>query len=421
MSESDSPTPTPTPFQRKTLWAAITGLSLLTIAALICGLVFGMARLFVALEAVLVPPIIAGILAYILHPIVIFVQGFIKKRVLSVALVLATTLTIVAGFAFTIVPPLIEQTGELIEKRTVYYQKAIAASNDLLERPLVQQGIDMLYKKAQAENAAESPPQASSPAIDNPSYKQKLSEVISMHTELIAGKVFTWLSAGSKILSSITTIIVGMIMVPVFLFFFLMESEHISRNWHDILPLRHSHFRDELVGTLQDINNYVISFVRGQMLVSLIDGALLGIALKIMGLPYAITIAAAAAILGIIPYIGNILTLLPALLIAWVTWQDASYVLATACIFICVNQFDGWVVQPRIVGKHVGMHDLTIMFSVLFWSLVVGGVIGALLAVPLTASIKVIFTRYIWPSVANPSQQTVEQIPPKKPKKVSID
>ncbi len=404
MSKSDDPIPTP--FQRKTLWVAITGLCLLTIAALICGLVFGMARIFVALEAVLLPPIIAGILAYILHPIVVFVQRFIKKRVLSVALVLTASLTIVAGFVYNIVPPLIEQTGELIEKRTTYYQKALATSNDLLERPLIQQGIDMLYKKAQSENAEAGSLSASddAEASDTPSYKQKLSEIISMHTELIASKALTWLSAGSKLLTGITTLIIGLIMVPVFLFFFLLESEQISRNWHDILPLRHSQFREELIGTLQDINNYIISFVRGQMLVSLIDGALLGIALKILGLPYAITIAAAAAILGIIPYIGNILTLIPALLIAWVTWNDASYVLATMCIFICVNQFDGWIVQPRIVGKHVGMHDLTIMFSVLFWSLVVGGVVGALLAVPLTASIKVIFTRYIWSSVAQQSK-----------------
>ncbi len=398
MSKSDDTIPTP--FQRKCLWVAITGLNLLTIAALICGLVFGMARIFVALEAVLLPPIIAGIVAYILHPIVVFVQQFIKKRVLSVALVLATSLTIVAGFLYNIVPPLVEQTGELIENRTIYYQKATATSNDLLERPLIQQGIDMIYQKAQAENAEEGNLSTTAAASDAPSYKQKLSEIISMHTELIASKALSWLSAGSKLLTGITTLLVGAIMIPVFLFFFLMESEQISRNWHDVLPLRHSKFREEIIGTLQDINNYIISFVRGQMLVSLIDGALLGIALKILGLPYAITIAAAAAILGIIPYIGNILTLIPALLIAWVTWNDASYVLATACIFICVNQFDGWVVQPRIVGKHVGMNDLTIMFSVLFWSLVIGGVVGALLAVPLTASIKVIFTRYIWSSVA---------------------
>ena len=175
---------------------------------------------------------------------------------------------------------------------------------------------------------------------------------------------------------------------------------------------------DEVVETLQQINSYIISFVRGQMLVSLIDGIILGIALKLMGLPYAITIAAAAALLGIIPYIGMISTSIPALLIAWFTWHDVSYVVGVAAIFICVSQFDGWVIQPRVIGNRVGMHDLTIMFSVLFWSLVLGGVVGALLAVPLTAAIKVLFIRYVWSSVtpstptSQPSPDAAPQSPP---------
>ncbi len=398
MRKSDSPIPTP--FQLKTLWVAITGLCLLVIGALICGVIIGMGSIFVALEAVLLPIIIAGILAYILHPIVIFVQGFIKKRVLSIILVLATAAIGLVGFLYNIIPPLVEQTGELIEKRSTYYQQAVATSKDLLSYPLVQQGVDMLYNKSQRENEVNLAPAAEESPVTELSYKDKLSSILTQHTEFITQKAITWLSAGSKLLTSLTTFVIGVVMVPVFLFFFLKESDHISRNWHDILPLRDSTFRDELIGTLQDINDYIISFVRGQMLVSAIDGILLGIALKIAGLPYALTIAAAAAFLGIIPYIGNILTAIPALLIAWFTWHDPSYVLVIACIFVCINQFDSWIIQPRIVGKHVGMHDITIMFSVLFWSLVLGGIVGALLAVPLTASIKVIFTRYVWPTVS---------------------
>jgi predicted PurR-regulated permease PerM len=190
-------------------------------------------------------------------------------------------------------------------------------------------------------------------------------------------------------------------MVPVFLFYFLLESASIAKNWHTVLPIRRSAFREEVVGTLQEINNYIISFVRGQMLVSVIDGIILAIALKIMGLPYAVTIAAAAALLGVIPYLGMIGTWIPAVLIAWFTWHDVSHVVIVSVIFACVSQFDGWVLQPRILGSRVKMHDLTIMFSVLFWSFVIGGVVGALLAVPLTASLKVLFTRYIWSSYRN--------------------
>ena len=71
-------------------------------------------------------------------------------------------------------------------------------------------------------------------------------------------------------------------------------------------------------------------------------------------------------------------------------------VVAVGVTFLAVSQFDGWILQPKVVGNSMKMHDLTVMFSVLFWSMVFGGVIGALLAVPLTASIKVLFRRYVW-------------------------
>ena len=78
------------------------------------------------------------------------------------------------------------------------------------------------------------------------------------------------------------------------------------------------------------------------------------------------------------------------------TWHDAGHVIAVLLIFLSVSQLDGWLLQPRVLGKRLHMHDLTIMFSVLFWSSVLGGIVGALLAVPLTAALKVIFIRYVW-------------------------
>jgi predicted PurR-regulated permease PerM len=76
--------------------------------------------------------------------------------------------------------------------------------------------------------------------------------------------------------------------------------------------------------------------------------------------------------------------------------QPWVYPLIVTGIFVVVQQIDSLFVAPRIVGDAVGLHALTVIFSVLFWSLLIGGFLGALLAVPLTASIKVLFRRYIW-------------------------
>lgn len=393
----------PTVFQRKICWAALTGIALAVVILLVCSLLFGLGALFVSLEPVLLPVVIAGFFAYILSPCVALVQKRIAKRVWAVTTVMAVAGVLVVGLGLTIVPPLVSQTGELITKREQILVSAVEGGRaQLEENSLLQRGVDMLYSKMLKDaRASELPVEDYENLSQETTYEGKLIAILSFNSSYLTEKALSWLTAGTRALSGLSMAFIGAIMVPVFLFYFLLESASIAKNWHTVLPIRRSAFREEVVGTLQEINNYIISFVRGQMLVSVIDGVILAIALKIMGLPYAVTIAAAAALLGVIPYLGMISTWIPAVLIAWFTWHDVSHIVIVSVIFGCVSQFDGWVLQPRILGSRVKMHDLTIMFSVLFWSYVIGGVVGALLAVPLTASIKVLFTRYIWSSYRN--------------------
>ena len=397
----------PSLFQRKICWAALTGVALVVVVSLVFGLLFGLGSLFVALEPVLLPVVIAGFLAYLLSPCVALVQKRITRRIWAVVSVMSIACVLLVGLGLTIVPPLVQQTGDLISKREQILESVVEGGKaQLAENRLLQKGVDMLYSKMLKDaRASELPLEDYEDLSQETTYEGKLTAILSFNSSYLTEKVLGWLTAGTRALSGVSMAFIGTIMVPVFLFYFLLESASIARNWHTVLPIRRSAFREEVVETLQEINNYIISFVRGQMLVSVIDGIILAVALKIMGLPYAVTIAAAAALLGIIPYLGMISTWIPAVLIAWFTWHDVSHVLIVTAIFGCVSQFDGWVLQPRIVGSRVKMHDLTVMFSVLFWSYVIGGVVGALLAVPLTASIKVIFTRYIWSSYRSAGEQ----------------
>jgi len=145
--------------------------------------------------------------------------------------------------------------------------------------------------------------------------------------------------------------------------------------------------------------------------VAFIDGILVGVALTIFGLNYGLLIGVCMAFLGIIPYIGNILCLLPACLIAYsqkpeTLWYLPQWgaVLGVVLIFVVVQQINSLVTAPKIVGDSVGLHPMTVIFSMLFWSLILGGILGALLAVPLTAAVKVLFMRYVW------DQQVIEGI-----------
>lgn len=407
----------PTILQSRVMWSALTLLSLVFIVALAFASAYGLVKLFVALEAVLIPVLIAGILAYLLNPVVKWLQKYVVKRIWAVLIVMLGAFGLITGLFLCIVPPLVKQSNELYDNRKYIASNVVTSARKLLrEDRYVQQAVDMLYTQALKEQnetatAKDAPPATESVEVvatqtvqepatteeaQNKAYETKLQVVMNHHSGYLVKKGVEWLTAGGRFLFGLTYVFIGIIVVPVFLFYFMLETEPIAKNWDKILPLRSSHLKDEIVATLSEINQNVVSFVRGQLLVSLIDAFILGIALSCMGLPYALTIAAAVAILGIIPYIGMISTSIPAMLVAWFTWHDFSMVVAVVAVFLSVSQLDGWVLQPKIVGKNMKMHDMTVMFSVLFWSLVFGGVFGALIAVPLTSAIKVIFKRYVW-------------------------
>ncbi len=390
----------PTPFQRAACWHALTWACVLFLVIVACGLLYGLVRAFVALESVLLPVIIAGVLAYLLNPIVNWLQARIGcSRVLAVLPVMLGAGVVVGIFGYTVVPPLVNQTQDLIQHRAEYLQNAVDAGKSFLENtPIAQTAIDTLYKRMQDEKKTEGGKsrEIKQDANEPKDYTGKLIAILEHHSDDLISIGIRWLTAGTKVIYGSVGFLIGIVLIPVFLFYFLLESEGIKEKWHDVLPIRASRFRDEVVGTLRDINTYVVSFVRGQMLVSLIDGVVLGCALMIMGLPHAVTIGVAAALLGIIPYIGMITVSVPALLLAWSMWHDAGHVAAVLAIFLSVSQLDGWVLQPKILGTRLHMHDLTVMFSVLFWGSILGGIVGALLAVPLTASLKVLFKRYVW-------------------------
>jgi predicted PurR-regulated permease PerM len=128
----------------------------------------------------------------------------------------------------------------------------------------------------------------------------------------------------------------------------------------------------------------------------MIDGVLIGAALMIMGLDFALLIGILVGVLGLIPYAGMLICWIPAVLMAIAQFGDWGHPIAVTVIFIAMNQIDGLLIAPKIVGESVGLHPLTVIISVLAWSIVLGGLLGALLAVPLTATLKVLLKRYFW-------------------------
>jgi len=437
-----SPEEIPTLTQRKVAWSALTMLSIITIGALAIGLIWVLARTVSFLQPVLLPFAIAGVLAYLLEPVVGWLCKRKIKRIIAVGIVFATfgLVGIVGGI--WLAPQAYRQTVGLAKRLPAYAQSAEKKVTEILDHydktvvPL-QLPDPSTFPVGMDEPPASQPTPSPDPAsleatpdaapqtdpaevlagspdkkadaeehdkkflgrfdtddlaqlanAQIPKIEQLLPELGARAWGFVSNSVGGFLGAFGFLLS--------MVIVPIYLFFFLLESPTIARQWGEMVPLRKSALKSEVVSVVTQINGYLIAFFRGQLLVSMIDGAVTGIALLIMGLDFALLIGLLVAVLGLIPYLGIVLALIPALLIAFVQYNDWQHPLVVVVIFLAVQNLDGIFIAPKIVGDSVGLHPLTIIMSVFFWSLLLGGLLGAILAVPLSATIKVLLYRYVW-------------------------
>ncbi len=408
----------PTRFQSKTIWRALTGIAILVIGMLIVGLIWLTGKTLGYLQPVLVPLAVAGIVAYLLDPIVTWLQTRGLSRLKAVIGVFASFVILLTVLGFLIVPPIAKQVSDAFHDKEEIARKATTAMTGVKNAPWLKPLINYASEKVNPETGAthvepEGISTATAESSENrdiyskPDYQYRWQFLISKYATQIAKTITDWFSEGSSKIFGILGLTIGFVMAPIYLYYFLKESSSIKAHWHEYVPLKASRFKNEVVDSLQEINGYLISFFRGQMLVAFIDGILVGIALWVFGLPYALVIGLFMAVLGVIPYIGNIICLIPACLIAFVHFGHVdnqnflgtspwAYVMAVIAIFLIVQQINSLVTAPKIVGDSVGLHPMTVIFSMLFWSLLLGGFIGALLAVPMTAAIKVLFRRYIW-------------------------
>ena len=368
------------------MWSALTTFAVFAIGSMAVFLIWGTGVLLSFLQPLLIPFAVAGVLAYLLEPVVKKLCIWGLSRTHAVLLVFGVFTISGLLILIWIIPVLYQQGFEFGRSIPEYVEKT---------QFLLMNGAQRLQEKY-ANNT-----------YINSTVQQAFT---SMQIELPALANNIWKFAVHSLGGVLGAFgfVLGLIIIPFYLFYFLKESVNISANWGSYLPLHASRARDELVDVLTEINGYLIAFFRGQLLVSAIDGGLIGSALIIAGIPAGLLIGLMVAVMGLIPYLGMLLCWVPAVIVAAVKFSDWQHPLIVTAIFIGINQLESWLIAPKIVGKSVGLHPLTVIASVIGWSLLFGGLLGAILAVPLTATLKVLLKRYIW---KNDSYSSATQSP----------
>ena len=410
----------PTPWQTRMLWTSLTAVGMAALAAVIVGTVWVAGEVISFLKPLLIPFAVSGVLAYLLDPVVAFLCRRARMtRTRAVLAIFATIFLVLALLGLTVLPGFYRQSKVVALKVPVYsqkFQQKLPEWFDSIRKKLHDFGERLptvsrssppptpTPPSGDSETAAPSATPAQTPAAKrNPLDAESLNDYFDAQINKLQDRIPAILNGLGGILVSsiggffgIIGFIVSAILIPFCLWYFLKEGDQIKMHWPAYLPLAPSKFKDELVAALTEINEYLVAFFRGQLIVSLIDGTLIGLSLLILGLDFWFVIGLMVVFFSLIPYIGIIICYVPAVIIATLQFGDWQHPLWVTLIFIAVQQFEGFVVAPRVVGETVGLHPLTVILGVLGWSIVFGGVLGALLAIPLTATLKVLLGRYVW-------------------------
>jgi predicted PurR-regulated permease PerM len=405
--------PPPTQKQARILWASLTALAVGVFVALLVVLLWVLGLIVQQLSSVLLPLSIAAIIACLLDPLVDRLEGRGLPRVRAIICVFALGTVIFGALIGSVLPQIINETKELAERIPAYAVRVQQRAENWINNPPARLRKWLSLPTAPAEpgpvNSTEQPPDTvltnqppPTPATgDGGTLLSKALEpkTIRSATTWLAGtlpKVGSWLFGQVTRVASWLGVLAGLLLIPVYAFYLLLEKRGIQSNWTDYLPLANSNLKDQIVFVVGSINDCLIAFFRGQVLVAVCDGVLYTIGFFSIGLPFAFLLGAMAIVLTMIPFLGAMVTCIAALIIAFAQFGDWRHPALVLGVFAVVQTLEALVVSPKIMGNRVGLHPLTIIIAVMAGTTLMGGILGGILAIPLTAALRALMFRYVW-------------------------
>ncbi|MGI6120103.1 MAG: AI-2E family transporter [Desulfosporosinus sp.] len=305
-------------------------------------------------RTILGPFFLAFILAYLLNPLVEALERKRISRKKSILIVFGLIIAIIIAIIFFILPTLYNELNKL----AVSLPEALRLINEKFD------GFREQFKATGLPN--------------------RVALVVDQHLGqgevIIADRLNLFLENLPHVLSTVTLYILS----PVIAIYFLADWKNLGAHFLRIIPQRG---RMEWRRLWQDINHVIRQFVRGDLLVAVIVGVLVGIGVKLVGMDYALLIGLICGISDLIPYFGPVIGAVPAILLALT--KSPVMALKAAMIILIVQQLEGNVISPKLMGDSVGLHPLWVIFAILAGG-ELAGVWGMLLAVPVAAMLRVV-------------------------------
>ena len=329
-----------------------------------------------SLSGVLLPFFVAWFMAYLLYPIVKFVQYklHVPTRALSIIVALLFVGIIMAAIFYFIVPPMIDQFNRLSVIASKYFHETTHVNSlSSIAKQWVLEHQDEIEK-----------------FLRSPDFRKALQSTMP--------KIFSVIGQTASIVISIIASFITLL----YMFFILLDYETLSTKWVKIFP---KNVRPFWQGLAQDVERELNNYIRGQGMVALSMGILFCIGFTIIDFPMAIGLGILIGILDLVPYLHTfalVPTAFLSLLKAADTGQNFWIIfLSAVAVFIIVQIIIDMIITPKIMGKAMGLNPAILLLSLSVWGALLG-FIGLIIALPLTTLIIAYWQRYVTKDVKIP-------------------
>ncbi len=346
-----------TPAQLKFVRVVLLATLALVLAGVTVVTLMGLAALLSTFQALLLPIAIAAVLSLILYPVSEFLYLRMHlPRVVAAAVVVTVLVGALVAILSLLVPTLLRQGAQMLEWLPGFVERAHQAL--LTEWP--EAGVTIAEQMRDLDWA-----------LFLPDPEDAMASV-GLYSSMLVGSGF----------------------VPFFVYFFLLVGKRIEGVAEEVTALFGGETQRELRYLLDVFVEYIATFFRGQLIIALIMGIMFSIGFTLIGLRSSVLIGVLLGLLNVVPFLGTIVGLITVLPIAYMQEGGGSELALLALgVFVVIQIVESWVLTPKIMHDRSGLHPMMVVVSLFFWGTLLGGIIGMLLAVPLSAFVATLWHR----------------------------
>jgi predicted PurR-regulated permease PerM len=354
--------------QQVTVAAAVTILAVVVIVGAVGMLIWLISAFFGKFSSVFMPLAVGAVAALVTKPWYDWLRGRLRlpKPLALLAVVLSMVLPVVA-FVWFFGALVVEQLSDLISKVPQWWGQMLTFVDDRWPRVLL--------------------------FFEEDPWGQRLKEAVAGQQETLLGGLQILggkaLSAGMGLFGALGSLL-SWAVLPIYFAFFLMTEPSRLGDLGKQLPFLKEETRNDVVYLATEFVTIIVAFFRGQLVIAFLQGLLYALGFSLVGLKYGFVIGLALGFLNIIPYLGSIVGLGVSIPLAYFQ-AGGGLVLAfwVVVVFTVVQLIESYLLTPKIMGDQTGLHPLAIIVAIFFWGTALQGIMGMILAIPLTAFLVV--------------------------------